>query len=140
MQNSKNPFGKYTKEPMKMQNKDRWLLFMTKADNYIRGLTDNLGNTLLSGRRKTGFLGFLSNMYAYKQMFEQLVEPGHLQYLLTYKTSQDHLELFFKAVRSRNGSNDNPTTQQFSSAYKRLLMHGISKGTATSQLLMKIFK
>ena len=45
-----------------------------------------------------------------------------MRYLLTYKLSQDHLELFFSAVRARGGFNNNPTALQFQAAYKRLLM------------------
>lgn len=45
------------------------------------------------------------------------------RFLLTYKFSQDHLELFFGCVRSRCGFNDNPTVTQFIAAYKRLLLH-----------------
>ena len=51
-----------------------------------------------------------------------------LKYILTYKFSQDHLELFFAAVRSAGGSNNNPTTSQFTSAYKKLLMRHMIEG------------
>ena len=52
-----------------------------------------------------------------------------LKYLLTYKMSQDHLELFFSAVRACGGWNNNPTTRQFVAAYKQLLMrHNIEGG------------
>lgn len=37
--------------------------------------------------------------------------------------SQDHIEMFFSAVRSRGGFNNNPTAKQFKAAYKRLLCH-----------------
>jgi len=127
-QNSKNPFAKGTKEPMKMENVESWAPFLQKAEVYILSLCDSAGNKILSGRRKTGFLGFLSNIAAYRNMFTQLVEGGQLKYLLTYKTSQDHLEIFFGKIRSRQGCNDNPTADQFSSTYKRLLMHGASIG------------
>ncbi|KAF0765904.1 THAP-type domain-containing protein [Aphis craccivora] len=40
-----------------------------------------------------------------------------------YKLSQDHLETFFSAIRSRGGFNDNPICLQFQAAYKRLLVH-----------------
>ena len=51
-----------------------------------------------------------------------------LKYLLTYKMSQDHLELFFGVVRASRGCN-NPTTQQFIGASKQLLMrHNIEGG------------
>lgn len=46
-----------------------------------------------------------------------------LQYLLTYKLSQDHLELFFCAIRARSGWCPNPTCMQFKFSYKRLLIH-----------------
>jgi hypothetical protein len=45
-----------------------------------------------------------------------------LKYLLTYKLSQDHLEIFFGCVRLHGGCNNNPTVRQFSAAYKRLLV------------------
>ena len=52
-----------------------------------------------------------------------------LKYLLTYKMSQDHLELFFSAVRACGGWNNNPTTRQFVVAYKQLLMrHNVEGG------------
>ena len=49
-------------------------------------------------------------------------ESAPLKYLLTYKLSQVHLELFFGAIRAAGGFNNNPTTQQFTAAYKRLLL------------------
>ena len=56
-------------------------------------------------------------------------ENSVLKYLLTYKFSQDHLELFFGAVRAAGGWNNNPTAMQFRSAYKQLLMrHNITGG------------
>ena len=43
--------------------------------------------------------------------------------------SQDHLELFFGAVRASGGWNNNPTAIQFRAAYKQLLMrHNITGG------------
>lgn len=54
-------------------------------------------------------------------MFEKLHGHG-MQYLLTYKLSQDYLETFFCAVRSRGGYNNNPSAFQFRSAYRRLLV------------------
>jgi hypothetical protein len=49
-------------------------------------------------------------------------ETPILTFLLTYKLSQDHLELFFGVLRRHGGNNDNPTTQQFNAAYKRTLI------------------
>ena len=65
-----------------------------------------------------------------KEIFHCLVETkdAPLKYLLTYKMSQDHLELFFGAVRSAGGFNNNPTAQQFTAAYKRLLLRSHIEG------------
>ncbi|KAK3872732.1 hypothetical protein Pcinc_022202 [Petrolisthes cinctipes] len=66
-------------------------------------------------------------MALYKQYVGQ---DKPLQYLLTYKLSQDHLELFFCAIRASGGFRNNPTALQFMSAYKRLLLrHEIKSGT-----------
>lgn len=40
-----------------------------------------------------------------------------------YKCSQDHLELYFCSVRSQGGYNNNPSCRQFTSAYKKLVIH-----------------
>ena len=89
-------------------------------------------------RRKTGFIGFLVGIRSTQGLFECLVEQQQapLKYLLLYKFSQDHLELFFGAVRSAGGFNNNPTTQQFTAAYKRLLLRSSiegGKGNCTKQ-------
>ena len=75
-------------------------------------------------------LVFLVGVESIKRIFQDLVasEKPILKYLLAYKFSQDHLELFFAAVRSCGGFNNNPTVQQFTSSYKRLLMRSSIKG------------
>lgn len=69
-------------------------------------------------------------------LFDSLVksEAPKLKYLLTNKLSQNHLQLFFCAVRSANGSNNNPTARQSASTYKRPLFVMRYKGkTETAQ-------
>lgn len=41
---------------------------------------------------------------------------------MTYRSSQDHLELFFAQIRRRNSWNNNPNVMQFTSAMKSLLV------------------
>ena len=48
--------------------------------------------------------------------------------ILTYKFSLDHLELFFGAIWSSGRFNDNPTAEQFTAAYKRLLLRSSIQG------------
>ena len=81
-------------------------------------------------KRKTGFIGFLIAIKSTKKIFHDMVESPQapLKYLLTYKLSKDHLELFFGAIRSAGGFNNNPTAQQFTAAYKRLLLRSSIEG------------
>ena len=55
---------------------------------------------MLTSRRKTGLLCFLLCIHAVVGLAEDLVNVKNpvLKYLLLYKMSQDHLELFFSAV------------------------------------------
>jgi hypothetical protein len=46
-----------------------------------------------------------------------------MDYLRCHKLIQDHLEVFFAAVRQRNGWSYNPTAQQFRFAFRQLLCH-----------------
>ena len=75
-------------------------------------------------QRKTDFVGLLCDIASVRHLVQTLVmcDNPSLKYLLTYKLSQDHLELFFGAVRQRGGWNNNPTSGQFVAAYKRLLV------------------
>ena len=61
--------------------------------------------------------------------------PRACIYLRTYKLSQDHLELFFSAIRAHGGYNNNPNVRQFGGAYKCLLVrHQVKKGTGNCLL------
>lgn len=79
-------------------------------------------NLVVSGPRKKGFLGFLVNMKAYEKMFQTYVQTNHLQYILTFKTSQDHVELLFSSIRGSLGKNNNPTTIEFTTNVKKILL------------------
>lgn len=74
---------------------------------------------------RTGFVGFiicLKNLY---NLCESLFNDKVIDYFLSYKISQDHVEMFFAMIRRMNGFSNNPTTVQFKSAYKRLLRNKI---------------
>ena len=99
--------------------------FLTETEKYIRELKLNDGISLLKSNRKTGFLGFLVCMHSLITLYINLVgcpEP-QLKFSMSYKVSQDHIELFFSQIRSMGGCNNNPTVRQFSAAYKSILVH-----------------
>ena len=122
--NSRNPLAKGYKSPLRVRNQHIWDPFLNEAFTYISGLKEPSGTPMTTSRRKTGFVGFLTAIKSTKEIFNEMVgkESAPLKYLLTYKLSQDHLELFFGAIRTAGGFNNNPTTQQFTAAYKRLLL------------------
>ena len=128
--NSRNPLARNFKAPIRRSNYQYTKKFLDEATEYIGGLKGPDGQSILSSKRKTGFLGFLLCIKAVVGLAEDLVngENPVLKYLLTYKMSQDHLELFFGAVRASGGWNNNPTTRQFIAAYKQLLMRHNIKG------------
>ncbi|CAM4735759.1 unnamed protein product [Leuciscus chuanchicus] len=109
------------------------LSLLERAENVLLQLRDSSGRHLHAGPRKTGPIGFVASSRSISNIFKELVEAqdAPCKYLLTYKLSQDHLELFFSAVRARGGyNNNNPTAQQFKAAYKRLLVrHQVKNGT-----------
>jgi len=124
--NSRNPHGRESKSPMKLINFQDIQIFLDNIITYISTLTWGQGQGLMIEHpRKTGFLGIIISSMSVKQIFEDIVvqNPEQFKYLLTYKLSQDHLELFFNAVRARGGWCVNPTAKHFSDAYKKLVMH-----------------
>lgn len=44
-------------------------------------------------------------------LVKRLLEDLDFLYVLTYKYSQDHLELLFSCIRSRGGNNNNPNVK-----------------------------
>ena len=52
----------------------------------------------------------------------QYVETGYLEYILSYKMSQDHLEILFSCFRAMGGYNNNPNCKQFMSSCKRFII------------------
>ena len=82
---------------------------MEECSAYILELKETGGKRIVDGGRKIGFISFLVNFKSVTSIFRNFVENGPLNYLLTFKLSQDHLESFFGCVRAQNGCSNNPT-------------------------------
>ncbi|KAI4802042.1 hypothetical protein KUCAC02_019901 [Chaenocephalus aceratus] len=98
---------------------------------------DNKRVPLHATQKKTPICGFIACGRSVIGIYENLVEQpaAPCRYLLTYKLSEDHLELFFSAIRARGGYNNNPNVRQFRGAYTRLLVrHQVKKGTGNCLL------
>ena len=150
--NSRNLFANGWSRPFQPPRENEYFKFMEEARQYILSLkifdphskslnskkndgNDEIDRSILKSKRKTGFLGFLICINSLKELYREMVTNSKtLDFLLTYKLSQDHIELFFGQIRSMGGCNNNPTARQFKSAFKRLLVKNeidqVTKGNA----------
>lgn len=92
MMNSRSPFAKNFKSPLTLNNKHVWEDIFAKSEAYIKSLKV-YNKSILQHERRTFALGFLVNISSYRQLANDLLnsQENKLKYLLTYKTSQDHL-------------------------------------------------
>ena len=140
--NSKNKFGSYYKKPLNKNSSKEIFTYFDTAINYISKLRikGRDGYTsILKSSSKTGYLGFLMAMYNFKSLYETYVLEDKLEYMLGYKFSQDHLETFFSAIRSRGGWNNNPNCMQFSNAFKKLLIQQEVKASSNANSLENVY-
>ncbi|CAB3997104.1 DNA transposase THAP9 [Paramuricea clavata] len=122
--NSRNPLGKGSKQPLKLANKLKWEAELIMIANYLLSLKSRDGQLLISHKRKTFILGFVtcikSNIEMATTMLTQDIDP--FKYLLTYKFSQDHIEILFSCIRARGGWNNNPNCLQLQYTLRRMLL------------------
>lgn len=97
--------------------------FFENARKYLQSLKLPDKNEVISSNKRTAFRGFIINMINIKSMYEECVETGLMNCLPTFKFSQDHVESFFGRIRSKGGYNDNPTVEQFCSAFRRIVIN-----------------
>lgn len=116
---------------MRRSNEVFWRESILEEINYLKGITDVTGVPIFRTRRFVPFVGFITAVMSVINIFDLYVKPetSQLKYLLTYKLSQDHLELFFSAIRQCGGWCTSPTCTQFIVAYKRLLVRHIVVST-----------
>lgn len=118
--NCKNPYGKGFKSPMRLENHDTWSNILKETRVYLGQLKIN-GEGILTHRRRTPALGFIIDTISFTNLALDLLQNGVVKYFLTYKTSQDHLEMFFSCLRAAGGHNDNPSALQVRYALRKLL-------------------
>lgn len=120
--NSKNLRATGYKMPINVSSINSLKLFFNNIAALFQLLRNKEQKPILTCRKKTGFLGFYVDCLSVQRIFHNLMTFG-VQFLLTYKLSQDFVEHFFGCIRLRGGWNLNPTSEQFRYAYRRLLIH-----------------
>ncbi|XP_036709243.1 DNA transposase THAP9 isoform X1 [Balaenoptera musculus] len=120
--NSRNYYGKGLKGPLLPETFNKINHVLIEAKTIFVTLSDTSNNQIIKGKRKLGFLGFLLNAESLKWLYQNYVSPKVMPfpYLLTYKFSQDHLELFLKMLRKVLVTSSNPTCMAFQKAYHNL--------------------
>lgn len=81
---------------------------------------------------RTGFVGLIICLKNLVSICEMLFSKKIITYFLSYKISQDHVEMLFALIRRMNGFTNNPTTVQFTSALKKLLLNNMNVSVPAS--------
>lgn len=105
------------------------------AKDYIKSLKviqKGKEIALLQSESRTPYFGFYHNMTSCLGLYKDYVKNSKVDELFMFSISQDHVESFFGCVRRMNGLNDNPNAQQFSAAYRKLLVHNEITSSAKS--------
>lgn len=121
--NSRKLFAYGFKRPLRMEDRISWETFLKEAQSTLLDFEDLTGEKVICSRKKTGFLGFYCNIESLTSLSDYLFTKCNFRFIITYKISQDFIELFFNAIRIRNGWNHNPTPTQFRTSFKQLLLH-----------------
>ena len=116
--------GKRTKGTIKIINRGHWENTVKSCVSYLALLKDVNGLPLLQHRRKTFVSGLIITATSTEKLSNVLLNQSinPFSYVLTYKYSQDHLELLNSCIRGKNGFNNNPDIRQFKSALKKILL------------------
>ena len=123
LMNSRTKFGPSISGALRTDNYNVWKPFLDMIEEYLLGLENLEGVSMVQkDGRKTGFLGIICNIHAVQNIFHTHVQNGDLEYICTYKLSQDHLEHFFGLIRARFGAHNNPTPYQFKKTFRRILL------------------
>ena len=124
MLNSRNPVARGFKTPLSLQNKSIWEEVFRSTANYLMSLKTPTGQPLFTSPRKTFIVGFVTCIKSTISMATQMLcsPANQFKYLLTYKYSQDHIELLFSCIRSRGGWNNNPNCLQLKYSLRQMLM------------------
>jgi hypothetical protein len=120
--NSRSSYGSGYKSSLSLRNKEYWLQAFKDSEKYIRELRLD-DQPITNTKRKTFAFGFLINIHSFKGLANDLLTniSNPLKYFLTYKVSQDHIELYFSCIRSRGGWNNNPNIMQVLWSIRQLL-------------------
>ena len=122
--NSRTPFGKGFKSPLYIKNQSWWNKIFLETADYLLSLKLN-DLPVVKTQKKMFAVGLIVTIKSISLLSQELLtQTAPLQYFLTYKVSQDHIELFFNSIRASGGYNNNPNVCQFRWSMRKLLLAG----------------
>ena len=92
------------------------------------------GMPLIKGQRKLFIVGFSVSAWSILATSKLLLERSDFlyEYILTYRFSQDQLEMYFAKNRSCFGWKNDPTALQFKHALRALLIKNKKESPSTA--------
>lgn len=91
--------GSGWKKPINMQNYGSVKNFLSQTRSTLMTMRNQQRTLMIRHLRKTSFVGFCINIDSLEQLIDDFILTRQWEYLLTYKFSQDHLELLFSCIR-----------------------------------------
>lgn len=119
--NSRSSQARRSKSALNLGNFTYTSEFLMSAKAMLFSLHCPDGQPLHRSKRRLCVVGLCASIDSILAVSYDLLQTGICKYVLTYRFSEDHLELFFNAVRQSLGQNNNPTAAQFKSSYRALL-------------------
>lgn len=152
--NPRNPAQQYHKAPLTVKNFQSQTEILYEFVEVVLGMTytevrqykatdkkearsTKKVKVLCQSARKRAALGFVVSIKSIINVSQNLLyrQDKPFKYVMTYRFSQDLLELFFSKVRGRFGRNDNPNVIQFKDAMKHIWHQNLLKSCNTGNCL-----
>ena len=97
---------------LSLERLEQFRLSLLSTRTMLLQLRNRNNEPVCRGKRFLSVIGFASNITRLIKLSENLLcrvlNDKPVTYLLTYKFSQDHLEMLFAFIRKCLGSNNNP--------------------------------
>ena len=118
--NSKSKYGRFDKQAVTPGRLDELKSIFCEFRDYLLTLEDAEHKPLFSSRHKTFVVGFICTFDAVLCLSQDLFMFGQT-YLPIFRMSQDFIETLLSKIRRMGGHKNNPTSQGFKHALRRLL-------------------
>ena len=126
--NSRNTIAMGHKAPISARNKEEATAKLQDGIQVLMSLTTATGTSIRSSKRWLSVMGIVITALSLTRLLPELLTRQ--RFVLTYKFSQDHLELLFGSVRRLGGWSNSPTALQFAKIWRQLIRRtGVKTGT-----------